>query len=86
MEYRDGATYEGSFHLNLRHGNGVLVTKLRDEYRGVFEGDQIVKGTVKTSLYEYEGDLRNFRPNGRGVYKNNFGTFTGNFRDGSVAG
>lgn len=33
LKYADGDTYEGDFRNDLRHGNGVLITK-EGEYVG----------------------------------------------------
>jgi hypothetical protein len=40
MQYADGSIYQGEFHLEKRHGQGILLLPNGDRYEGVWFNDQ----------------------------------------------
>lgn len=85
LTYQNGDSYVGELKDFLRHGQGILVTKLTgDKYEGEFVDNQ-PHGRGKSLFANgdiYEGDFVNGRREGQGTYTWASGaTYVGGFKD-----
>ncbi len=93
--YEDGKpdrplyTYTGRFYLGTINGNGVVVSADNVRCEGVFYSNTLTGRGICTypsgsEFRRYDGELRNGRPDGRGVitYSDGRRPYAGEFREG----
>lgn len=80
----DGSHYYGQVDDDGKpDGEGKLIDSSGKEYEGIWYNGNIEKGKIKTSDYEYTGDLVALKPSGYGtaVYSSGM-VYTGNWNNG----
>lgn len=66
LHYSDGSCFVGTFRMGKKHGRGVLTLANLDSVEGVYEEGVMVEAIIRSRDHIYEGEVRNFKPHGRG--------------------
>ena len=66
VHYADGSCFVGTFKDGKKHGRGVLTLENLDSVEGHWEAGELVEAVIRSSSYIYEGEVKNFKPHGRG--------------------
>ena len=70
MTFADDSTYDGKWNKDLKHGQGVHITRGKDRYSGVFsQGKRQGMGTmIYASEDEYNGEWQSDMPHGVAMF------------------
>ena len=84
MRYADGSAYTGEWHNGRRQGHGMLTDSSRTTYAGTWQADTLTVGTMTTidgGVYQGRFDS-SLRPSGHGQWRDNTGTYEGEWLAG----
>ena len=84
----DGATFQGQFHNGQPNGWGKKTLSNGDEFEGEFVNGNLPKGTATSKRLgvRYDGYLQDWKPNGKGIWRQNGHIADGQFKDGYLDG
>lgn len=66
VHYADGSCFVGTFDKGKKQGRGVLTLKNLHSVEGNYRNGEMVEAIIRSRDHIYEGEVKDFKPHGRG--------------------